>query len=77
MPVRAFVCLECAVGKARQVATEVARIPGVRLSHAVTGVYDVITFIEVPDIQALGSAVLSRIQAVGGVLRTSTNVVVE
>ena len=77
MPVLAFIFLECTVGKAKEVAKKVAKIGGVKVSHAVTGVYDVIALIEAPDVNALGTAVVSKIQAVPGVLRTSTNVVVE
>ena len=54
MPVLAFIFLECTVGKAKEVAKKVAKIGGVKVSHAVTGVYDVITLIEAPDVNALG-----------------------
>ena len=77
MPVLAFIFLECTVGKAKEVATKVRKIAGVRIAHAVTGAYDVIALIEASDVNALGAAVVSKIQAVPGVLRTSTNVVVE
>ncbi len=77
MPVQAFIFLECTVGKAKEVAKKVGKIGGVRLSHAVTGAYDAIVLIEAPDVNALGTMVVSKIQAVPGVLRTSTNVVVE
>lgn len=77
MPVQAFIFIECTVGKAKEVAKKVARISGVRLSHAVTGAYDVIALIEAPDVNALGTTIVSKIQGVPGVLRTSTNVVVE
>ena len=77
MPVQAFIFLECTVGKAKEVAIKVSKIPGVRISHAVTGAYDVIALIEAPDVNALGTAVVSKIQGLPGVLRTSTNVVVE
>lgn len=77
MPVLAFVFLECTVGRAKEIAKKVAKIGGVRISHAVTGAYDVIALIEAPDVNALGTAIVSKIQAIPGVLRTSTNVVVE
>jgi DNA-binding Lrp family transcriptional regulator len=77
MSVLAFVFLECTVGRAKEVAKKVAKIGGVRISHAVTGAYDAIALIEAPDVNALGTAVVSKIQAIPGVLRTSTNVVVE
>ena len=37
MPVLAFIFLECTVGKAKEVAKKVAKISGVKISHAVTG----------------------------------------
>ncbi len=77
MPVLAFIFLECTVGKAKEVARKAAKISGVKISHAVTGAYDVVALIEAPDVNALGIAVVSKIQAIPGVLRTSTNVVVE
>ena len=77
MAIQAFIFLECTVGKAKEVAKKVAKLNGVRLAHAVTRAYDVIALIEAPDVSALGTAVVSKIQAVPGVLRTSTNVVVE
>jgi DNA-binding Lrp family transcriptional regulator len=77
MAVLAFIFLECTVGKAQDVARKVAKIHGVKLAHAVTGAYDVVALIEVPTVTALGTAVVSKIQAIPGVLRSSTNVVVE
>ncbi len=77
MAVSAFVFLECTAGRAKEVAKQVSNIPGVKLSHAVTGPHDVITFVEGADINALGVTIISKIQAVSGVLRTTTNVVVE
>jgi DNA-binding Lrp family transcriptional regulator len=77
MAVLAFIFLECTVGKAREVAHKVAKIRGVKLAHAVTGAYDVVALIEVSSVTALGNAVVSKIQAIPGVLRSSTNVVVE
>ena len=77
MAVSAFIFLECAAGRAKDVAKQVSKISGVKLSHAVTGPHDVITFVEVGDIIALGSTIVSKIQGVSGVLRTTTNVVVK
>lgn len=75
--VSAFVFLECVAGRSKDVAKLISGIPGVKLSHAVTGPHDVIAFVEGPDINALGITIISRIQAVSGVLRTTTNVVIE
>ena len=76
MTVSAFIFLECSAGRAKDVAKQVSKISGVKLSHAVTGPHDVIAFVEAPDINALGTTIVSKIQAVSGVLRTTTNVVV-
>ncbi|HWU36846.1 MAG TPA: Lrp/AsnC ligand binding domain-containing protein [Candidatus Acidoferrum sp.] len=77
MAVQAFIFLECTVGKAKEVAKKVAKMSGVQIAHAVTGAYDVIALIQAPDVNALGTTVVSKIQSIPGVLRTSTNVVVE
>lgn len=76
MAVSAFVFLECAAGQSKEVSKQVANIPGVKLSRAVTGPHDVIAYVEGPDINALGITIISQIQAVPGVLRTTTNVVI-
>jgi DNA-binding Lrp family transcriptional regulator len=65
------------MGRAKAAAREITRVPGVKLAHAVTGNYDVIAFVEAADLEALGTTVVSKIQAVSGVQRTTTNVVVE
>ena len=77
MSVSAFVFIECAMGRGKAAAREIARVPGVKLAHAVTGSYDVIAFVEAADLEALGTTVVSKVQAVSGVHRTTTNVVVE
>jgi DNA-binding Lrp family transcriptional regulator len=65
------------MGRAKAAARDIARVPGVKLAHAVTGSYDVIAFVEAADLEALGTTVVSKVQAVSGVHRTTTNVVVE
>lgn len=77
MPVSAFVFIECAMGRAKAAARDIARLPGVKLAHAVTGSYDIIALVEAADLEALGTTVVSKIQGVSGVHRTTTNVVVE
>lgn len=77
MAVSAFVFLECTAGRSKDVAKQVFSISGVKLSHAVTGPHDVIAFVEGPDINTLGITIISKIQAVSGVIHTTTNVVIE
>ena len=77
MAISAYVFIESTIGKAIQVAEAAARLPGVKMAHAVTGAYDVIAFVEATDMLQLGELVSSRIHRLSGVLKTTTNVVVE
>ena len=77
MAVFAYIFIETTQGKARTIAREIAQIPGIKTAHAVTGPYDVITFVEADSISFLGDFIVSKIQAITGVLRTLTNVVID
>jgi len=74
--VRAFVFLDCAPGKAVQVAAAVARLPGVALAHAVTGVHDVVALVEARDAARLGALVGLRLHRIPHVLKTTTSVII-
>jgi DNA-binding Lrp family transcriptional regulator len=75
MPVSAYILMQVGTGKARSVADEVSKVEGVRMAHAVTGIFDVIAFVEVEDLAKLIDTVLTKIQAIDGVLRTQTALV--
>ncbi len=77
MAVTAYIFIETTQGKAKNIAREIARIPGVKTAHTVTGPYDVITHVEAESIKVLGDFIVSKIQATPGVLRTLTNVVID
>ena len=77
MAVFAYIFIETTQGKARMIAREIAQIPGIKTAHTVTGPYDVITFVEADSISFLGDFIVSKIQAITGVLRTLTNVVID
>ena len=72
MAVQAYVLIQTEVGKAAQVASEVAAITGVTAAEDVTGPYDVIVRAEAEDVNELGKMVVSKIQAVDGITRTLT-----
>lgn len=76
MAVQAYILIQAEVGKATQVAREIAEIPGVMLAEDVTGPYDVIARVEAPGVDELGQLVIARIQDVGGITRTLTCTVV-
>jgi DNA-binding Lrp family transcriptional regulator len=70
--VEAYILIQAEVGKAAQVAEEIAGIPGVTSAEAVTGPYDAIVHARADDVDALGKLVVARIQAVEGITRTLT-----
>ena len=64
--------VQAEVGKAAQVAKEVAAIKGVTQAEDVTGPYDVIVRAEARNVDDLGKLVVAKIQAVEGITRTLT-----
>jgi len=70
--VRAFVLIEVAVGKTKEVVTTLQKVEGVKSVEAVTGPYDVIAVVERPDVNAVGDLVTKNIHSVGGIARTVT-----
>ncbi len=70
--VSAYILILTEVGKAAQVASAVAGIPGVEAAEDVTGPYDVIVRATANDMDELGRLVVARIQAIEGIDRTLT-----
>ena len=68
----AYVLIQTEVGKAAQVATEVAKIDGIVGADDVTGPYDVIARAEAKNLRDLSGLVVDRIQQIEGVTRTLT-----
>lgn len=80
MAVRAYVLIETAVGKTREVKQTLlnadmsnARVLSV---DAVTGPYDLIAQVEGVDLDALGTGVAQGVQSTAGITRTLTCLVV-
>ena len=76
MPVAAYILIQAELGMSSSVAESLSRVDGVKMAHPVTGVYDVIAFVEVSDLAKLSSLVLKEIQTVKGVQRTHTAIAV-
>jgi DNA-binding Lrp family transcriptional regulator len=70
--VTAYILIQTEVGKAAQVAKEIAEIKGVESAEDVTGPYDVIVRAEARNVDDLGKLVVARVQAVDGITRTLT-----
>jgi DNA-binding Lrp family transcriptional regulator len=74
--VNAYILIQTEVGKAANVAQEIAGIAGVTSAEDVTGPYDVIVHAEAETVDALGKLVVAKVQAVAGIMRTLTCTVV-
>lgn len=70
--VSAYILILTEVGKAADVASAVAQVPGVESADDVTGPYDVIVRAKAADVDELGRMVVSQIQAIDGIDRTLT-----
>ncbi len=76
MAVSAYILIQTEVGKAASVATEVREIPGVIAADDVTGPYDVVVRVEAASMDELGRLVVSRVQMLPGITKTTTMPVV-
>ena len=76
MVVKAFVLVQAQLGRSRSVAKAISKVRGVKMVHAVTGVYDVIAYLEIADMTTLSELVMKKVQSVKGVERTHTAIVV-
>jgi len=72
METKAFILIETAVGKSRDVANELRSLMGVKTVDSVTGPYDIIAIVVAPDLNAVGDLVSSRIHTIDGIVRTVT-----
>lgn len=72
MAVCAYVLIQAEVGKSAQVAQEIAEIGGIVAAENVTGPYDVIVRAEAESVDELGRMVVSKMQLIDGITRTTT-----
>ena len=72
MVVQAYILIQTDVGKAADVAREIAQVKGVTLAEDVTGPYDVIVRAEARNVDELGKLVVAKVQTLNGITRTLT-----
>ena len=72
MTARAFVLIETAVGKTKEVVSKISQLEGVKSVDPVTGPYDVIAIVEAENLNNIGDLVTSKIHPVSGISRTVT-----
>jgi DNA-binding Lrp family transcriptional regulator len=68
----AYVLVESEVGKVARVAQAIRDLDGVRLAEDLAGPYDVIANVQASRFDELGRLIVFRIQALDGVTRTLT-----
>ncbi len=76
MATKAYLLIETAVGKTRDVASTLRDFTGIDTVDVVTGPYDIIAVINGDDMSVVGNLVTEEIHTVTGVVRTVTCVAV-
>lgn len=72
MAAKAFILIETAVGKNKEVVDGIRQLKGVISVDSVTGPYDVITVVEAANLNDIGDIVTRKIHPVPGINRTVT-----
>lgn len=72
MAAKAFVLIETAVGRAKEVAAALQKLEGVKSVDPVTGPYDIIAIAEGETLNDIGDLVTGKIHPVSGITRTVT-----
>ena len=69
---RAFVLIETAVGKTKDVVVALHEVEGVASVDVVTGPYDIICVVQADDLAAVGDTVTGSVHIIEGIARTVT-----
>jgi DNA-binding Lrp family transcriptional regulator len=72
MTAKAFVLIETAVGRNKEVATALEKIKGVKSVDVVTGPYDIIGVVEGVTLNDIDDIVTGKIHLIPGISRTVT-----
>lgn len=75
--VKAYILVNAKAGKVRDVAREIAAMPGVTAANVCWGMPDVFVVVEVRTAEELNKLVIDKIQPLEGVERTDTHIAVE
>jgi DNA-binding Lrp family transcriptional regulator len=76
MATKAFILIETAVGKNREVVSNIQQLKGIKSAESVTGPYDVIAVIEADNMTEIGDVITAKLHTIDGVSRTVTCLVV-
>jgi len=73
---RAYILIECMVGRTREVVNGLHNLAGMKSVETVTGPYDVIAIVEMNTLNEIGDLVTQYIHPITGITRTVTCLVV-
>ena len=76
MAEKAFILIETAVGRNKEMVTALKQLEGVKSVDTVTGPYDVIATIEGETFNDIGDLVAAKIHPIAGISRTVSCLVV-
>jgi len=72
MAIGAYLLINTATGKEMDVMNALNKIEGVKQAHVVTGLHDVVCYIESTDITHIKNKIINEVRAVEGIQRTVT-----
>jgi DNA-binding Lrp family transcriptional regulator len=72
MAAKAFVLIETAVGKTKEVVAALKQVKGMKSVDTVTGPYDVIAVIEADNLSDIGDLITGKVHSINGISRTVT-----
>jgi DNA-binding Lrp family transcriptional regulator len=72
MQARAYVLIEVEAGQVEEVIAALRSLQGIRAADVVTGPYDIIATIELPEQRLIGRLVMDAIHGIAGLKRTIT-----
>ena len=72
MHARAYVLIEAEAGQVGSVIAALRGLQGVRTADVITGPYDLIAVIELPEQRLIGRLVMDELRGIAGIKRTIT-----
>lgn len=72
MAAKAFVLIETAVGRSKEVVAALSKLEGVSSVDTVTGPYDIIAVVHGENLNDIGDLVTGKIHPIAGISRTVT-----
>lgn len=73
MTVSIYVLIQTQIGEAWKVAEEIMKMKDVKMAHAVTGIYDVIAYAELDDLEEI-KKLIAEVHNLEGIDKTHTAV---